>query len=445
MLRGAVQWATVWFFVWGVVVLAARISGVARGDWLLLGVAGFLPLALLAILREKQRLPAFAKVRADYDRLRACGGVIMAEEAADTSAWQTKLPDPAVPALRWRSGRTMGLFGLSAAFVAVALLLPERLTAFGSRPPLEVGQLVKQLQAEVQTLEQEKILDETKAKDLDQQLSKLKEDASGVDPNKTWEALDHIKESNSNAAKQAAEEALSKLNSLSQAETLAAALKQAAAGGGLGRETATRAAQDLAGMLKDAKLEDGLLKGEIPSELLSSLDGLSKEDLEKLMRALEFNKSHLSMSVSNLAKLRLISAEMLSKCNGAAKRYDPDALAAYLCSSGCTNCNSFAAVAYSYCRGGIDRGRGDAPMTWKDESDPNGAKFKEESLPPSSRLSDAELVGVSRAAPQLSGDDVVAGHGALASATSSGGSAHAQVILPRHRQAVQRFFKRDEK
>ena len=27
MLRGAVRWMTVWFFVWGVVVLAARISG----------------------------------------------------------------------------------------------------------------------------------------------------------------------------------------------------------------------------------------------------------------------------------------------------------------------------------------------------------------------------------------------------------------------------------
>ena len=34
---------------------------------------------------------------------------------------------------------------------------------------------------------------------------------------------------------------------------------------------------------------------------------------------------------------------------------------------------------------------------------------------------------------------------ALASATASGGGAQVQTVLPRHKQAVQNFFKRDEK
>jgi hypothetical protein len=38
----------------------------------------------------------------------------------------------------------------------------------------------------------------------------------------------------------------------------------------------------------------------------------------------------------------------------------------------------------------------------------------------------------------------VAEHGALAGAPGSGGSANSQVILPRHRQAVQNFFKTGE-
>jgi hypothetical protein len=83
-------------------------------------------------------------------------------------------------------------------------------------------------------------------------------------------------------------------------------------------------------------------------------------------------------------------------------------------------------------------------MTWKEQSTDDGAKFTEQALPPSSRLSDAQFVGVSRAAPDLSADTTVAEHGALAGAPGSGGSANSQVILPRHRQAVQNFFKTGE-
>ena len=82
-------------------------------------------------------------------------------------------------------------------------------------------------------------------------------------------------------------------------------------------------------------------------------------------------------------------------------------------------------------------------MTWKEESSDAGAKFKEEVLPPSSRLSDAQFVGVSRSAPDLSGENAVAEHGALAGAQGSGGGANSQIILPEHKQTVQRFFKRE--
>ena len=49
----------------------------------------------------------------------------------------------------------------------------------------------------------------------------------------------------------------------------------------------------------------------------------------------------------------------------------------------------------------------------------------------------------SKATPQLSANDVSDQHGALDDAATGGGSAHAQVILPEHRQAVREFFKRD--
>lgn len=440
MFREALRWATVWFFVWGVVVLAARFAHVLDFRALLLGLLGAIPLAGLAAAQQYRKRIAFAKVRAAYDGLNRCGGVVMAEETAEMSAWQTILPAPASPTLRWRSGRSLGLFGLSVTFVAVTLLLPDRLTTLAAKP-LEIGKLVGELRAEVETLKQEKILDPNKADEMQKQLERLKEQSSAIDPNKTWEALDHIKESNSDVAKQAAEEAISKTTSLTEAQTLASAL-QMASESGLGQDTATHAAQDLASMLQSAKLENGLLNAEIPPELLSQLSSLSKEDLAKLMSAIQFNKNALGKTMTNLANLKLIDAKSLSQCKNAGQCPNPSALAAFLCQN--TNCNSFCTATISYCRGGIDRGRGDAPMTWKDESTGDGAKFKEQALPSSDRFSDSQFVGVSRTAPELSGESVVADHGALASANSSGGAAHSQVVLPRHKQTVQRFFKREE-
>jgi hypothetical protein len=164
--------------------------------------------------------------------------------------------------------------------------------------------------------------------------------------------------------------------------------------------------------------------------------------MAKLLSAIQFNKGNLGKAMTNLAKLKLIDAKALGECKSAGQCLNPNALASYLCQN--TNCTSFSAAAISYCRGGINRGRGDAPMTWKDESTEQGAKFKEEALPASDRFNDSQFVGVSQTAPELSDDKVVAGHGALASAQASGGAAHSQVVLPRHKQTVQKFFKRDQ-
>lgn len=82
-------------------------------------------------------------------------------------------------------------------------------------------------------------------------------------------------------------------------------------------------------------------------------------------------------------------------------------------------------------------------MDWDNNTSEANLKFKEHALPPSSHFSDAQLVGVSRAAPQLSGNEVAVEHGALDQADAGGGSGHTQVIPPEYRQTVQNFFKRD--
>lgn len=439
-VRLTVHLTTFWFFTWGVVILALRIFGVRNIYWLTLGLMAVAPLLLLASWRTgKQRAPS-KKLRASYDRINACGGIIMAAETADMGAWMAQLPDAAVPKLQWHSGRPLVLLSASALFVMTVLLLPDRLTRFPVRRPLQIGEIVNQLQAEVHVLAQEKIIDARKAGDLQKQLSQLQNNSLSYDPSKTWEALDHIKQSDSDTAKQAAQEALDKTTSLTEAQTLAEAMEEASASG-MDSTTASQAASDLASMLSAAKLEDGLLDIQIPPKLLAGLNGLNRNQMEKLLQALEANKGLLSMDISNLVNLKMIDPSTLARLQAAGLCDNPGALADYLAT--CTNGCEAALLCRHPGKGGPGGGGPEAPMTWSDGASEKGLKFQEHALPPASQLSQAQLVGVSKAAPELSPNNVSAEHGALNRTTAGGGSAVAQVILPEQRQAVQNYFKRE--
>jgi len=441
-VRAALQLATAWLFFWGVLVLALRVSHTEPLWGLAAGGLGLLPIIPVALWRAHRQQPSLIQLRATYDHLNACGGVLMAEEAADMSPWLTQLPATRRPQLHWRSGRPLGLFGAAALFVAIALLLPERMVQIHSQKPLEIGQLVQQLEAEVQTLAQEKLVDEKKSTDVLQQLDQLQKEAASTDPNHAWEALDHIKEANSQTARQAAEEVAAKSSTLAQAQTLAQALKQAGEAG-LNEATAAEAAQNLADLLHDAHLETGLLNSQIPPELLAGLKGAKPESLDQLLKNLQFKQATLHQAVSNLGNLRLIDPALLAKCQSAGTCKNPAALAAYLstCTNGCNKAGLLACMKLG--RGGPGGGGPAAPMTWTDGASEKDTKFQAHALPPATSLSDAQLVGVSQAAPEISDRNLTADHGALDTSTASGGSAHVQTVLPEHRQAVQRFFKRE--
>jgi hypothetical protein len=240
-----------------------------------------------------------------------------------------------------------------------------------------------------------------------------------------------------------------KTESLTAAETLAQALQQSAEMG-MEPATASQAVQALASMLNAAKLEEGILNGKIPPELLqnlSGLEGLDKEQMEKLLKALEANKGALSNTMSNLANLKLIDPAKLAQCKNAGQIPNPYALAKYLSECKGGKCDSMLLFSWVHKRGrgGPGGGGPEAPMDWDNNTSEDNLKFQAHALPPSQHFEDAQMVGVSKSAPELAKDDVSAQHGALDSAAAGGGSGHAQVVLPEHRQAVQKFFKRDEK
>jgi hypothetical protein len=116
-----------------------------------------------------------------------------------------------------------------------------------------------------------------------------------------------------------------------------------------------------------------------------------------------------------------------------------------LCENG-TNAALCVSVAQGYGRGGVSRGRGDAPMTWRDPASESGVRFEDQVLPPAGldALARGRLVGLSADAPKV---EVMpadgADEGALRAAAAGGGGAHAQQVLPRHRAAVEQYFHRD--
>src|SRR5689334_12153602 len=101
---------TVWAFLYGCAVLALRGALGLQRDDLAWGLAS-LPVALApAVWLAVRRLPSPAAVRAVLDRHARAGGLLMAGAECPIGGWQDELPELNLPAVRWRSQRSWGLF-----------------------------------------------------------------------------------------------------------------------------------------------------------------------------------------------------------------------------------------------------------------------------------------------------------------------------------------------
>ena len=94
-------------------------------------------------------------------------------------------------------------------------------------------------------------------------------------------------------------------------------------------------------------------------------------------------------------------------------------------------------------KGGVDRGPAPAELTFGKPTEETKHDFKEQALPPGAvaDLKQSKLQGVSPSAPKVEPGGT-ASSGALAGAASGSGSANTQVVLPRHKVAVERYFER---
>jgi len=452
-LRYLLLFLTLYGFVWGTTVLVLRVAVGADRLHLLWGLAGVVPVSVAAAYLAWRRAPGPGVVRALLDGHSRAGGLLMAADEVDLGGWAGTLPPTSEPRLTWHGRNSALHFAAAAAFVAMAFAVPHWVVQMETRSPLDIHREVAELAQQIEVLKEEEILKEQEAEELAEKLETVETDAAGEDPATTWEALDHLGDLVEKSADEAAEQALKDAQEMTDLETLTEAVLRDAAE--LTPEQRTDAMRELAEMAERTAKECQGMNDVLDDALRQAIENgkLTTEQLKKLANALRQCQGGLRECLGRLVDAELIDAELLeqlarlSEREGAPCEGDGD-LAAFLCAhEGEMNMGEMleAYLRGLPGRGGIDRGRADAPMTWTDGSSEEDTKFEKQVLPPSAvaDLKKSLLAGVSTGAPHADKPESSTG-GALTDAAAGGGSARTRVILPRHRGTVKRYFERSK-
>jgi len=476
-LRYALMGLTGWAVAWGTTSLALRACGWASPTQLLWGLTGILPCLIVAIRIASRSVPPDGQITAALDSSSAAGGLMMAGLETDIGQWRSTVPNRAPLQCNWR-GRNWWLALAGAGTFAVAmLLLPDRILATSTPHVLDVNREVERLATQIETLERERIIPPDQAETLQEKLDRLRSEASGEDPVKTWESLDHVEKVVRNTAAEAAEELAAQKDKLASAQALAEALAKASKDQA-DDKTLAEAMKSLAEMTRQAGAEnqsvrdqmkeslskacrDGQLSEEQLKELTDALkegspDGrsgrdckLSQEQLDELSKALGQAGEELSQTLKELAEAGMIEG-MPREGPPSQGAEGQDGLIDFIEENQGEGSIEELVEAWRRAtpgRGAVNRGRGDANMTWSKGTDARGAKFKPQVLSPAAvaTLKESKLTGVSLGRPAESSKRSNDGSGALSGAAAGGGSAHTHVILPRHRGTVRRYFDRGKK
>jgi hypothetical protein len=439
-LKHSLAFIAIWSFLWGTVALVLRAVNGMNLRPLLWGALGFLPAVMAAAIISRRQVPSRASIRALLDQRNSCGGLLMASGDVTLGDWRSRMPAIDLPRVRWQNPGPWWVFAASILFLAASLAVPVRFATSNSPRTLDVAREMNDLAEKIEVLKEEMIIEEAKAEALEQKLEELGKEASGDDPAKTWEALDHLAAAVEKTAKEAAQSEMAGREKWAQAEALAESLVSGP--GEMDSKLMTEAMQTLSEKMESAIQENRMLAQNLSPELQEVIKAgaLKPEHLKDIAKALNQNRSASDRRLSKLNQKRLID----SKPGATAERRDNSGLARFL-QENAQRMSVEDAVA-AWCerpgKGGITHGGVDAAMTWTDGTSEKNAKFKEKELPPSAfiGLKDSQLIGLSASEPTV--QETVVAHGALIDAAKGGGSAHTATILPRHKGAVKRYFDR---
>ncbi|MEM7582320.1 MAG: hypothetical protein AAF560_02985 [Acidobacteriota bacterium] len=435
-----VRWLAAACFAWGVALAALRTALQLPGSTAAWGLLSLGPLAVVALAQGWRARPSRAAVRALLDRENHAGGLVMAAGETELERWRPRVASPQVPGLRARPA--WGPLAAGMAFVAGVAWMPVSPPGLEGNRTLEIGDEVARLAQRVEALEDEGLLSEDEATTFEEALEELLSEASGEDPAKAWETLDHLQERADQAVDELAETALAESEQLASASQLAEALADAASSADPAE--LAQAVAELSALTSAAASDSRLLDAAAAGELKTSAGA----GLDEMLSALDRGKANLGDRLDRMASGGALDVGGLMQAREALER-GSQSLGEFLDANGLQASGSMLGKRAGVPgRGGVTRGRGDAPMRWRPEPLAEDGQFREQFLEAgaSARLADHRLLGLSLADPSRPGVEAAVGSapGVDVEAVAGGGSAVTHPLLPRHRGAVRRFFDRPE-
>jgi hypothetical protein len=409
-------WAVASLLLAGLIALICRLFVPAAAPYLawlwIAPLVAAVPVLILCVMRGYRP----AEVVAIADWLNGGHGLMLTLMEQQDEAWAGRLDEASTFAMpRLRPWRRLAWLPAALAFLAVALSLPQRIPRASTTVLAE--EIADDLNTMLDALKQQHLVTPEEEKTLEQEIERIRRAAEERVDASAWEANDALRE-------RVAATVAGKRDAVKWAEeTLGryAAAAQAAPGGEVkpGAETAelTKALESLAksGLLANAPpdLQRLLRGGKLPAD---------PKAMRELAAAVSKYLADTNGRIGDLGRMgkefgRFDPSEFPLEFNGSAPDGDGDPGT-----------------------GGINRGRGDAPLTWGKESLPFD-RFKAQALPPGAARSPedwaplAEMPGTPQESPESS-----ARSAARQYASAAGQAAWRRTLAPRHQSAVKKYF-----
>lgn len=458
ILRSVIRTAMVAGLILGLGILLLRAA--VRFDHFELAWVVVIPVLLLGLISARRKIPAKESIRAMLDRSSECGGLLMASGETNTDQWDSQIPGISKPKIRWNGKRDCGLLIVSIFFLALCVLVPIRYISAPPSTPMNVRREANKIIEKIKALEELEIIEQERAEDMKEKLEEVVKRAIGEDPIRTWEAMDHIDRDVNAAGDLAAEKQKAAIEELNEAKALTDALAECK--DKLKEENLASAMSELSELINKATKatkeigtsnKEGIKLSKKAEEMLKeAMEGmkgmeLTEEQLKELAEALEKCQNAGKDSLKRMAKAGMIGKEELKRMLKGLSPEDVKELEKLLmaCNGDGKGNIKLAIKGWVPGRPGVSRGKGDAPMSWKNETKLNKEGFKPVLIPPGAiSPKKTRLSAVSKGDPGSKEDIEKSKTGALKNATEGGGSAATRKLLPRHREAVDKYFTRDK-
>ncbi len=414
--------------------------------FLVIGLAGLVLIFLTATMAEWRHIPNRIALTALLDQYNQLGGLLMAADTLDTSSWLAKQKTPICPQIEWRARSKGTILLLMAVFSVVTLFTPYYLNPQAFSDKLEIGATVQKLHELVTVLKEETLIKPDDARRLEEQLEQLAQTAQGLNPARTYETLDHLNEQITEETGKNVREMSDEMAAVDLAQNLARLLANT---DDLKPAVQTQAMQALTRMLheisgdaaslpglKDAKLMAAMSKGALTPEQMAAL----QSDLKSCRMKMAAKLKRLQASGMTISQLGDASSSTAGP--------DDSGLKAFL-KANAKNLTmaDISALCQRPGQGGVDRGRGDAIMTWKAPSSDKGARYRDVTTPLAgvAGIEESQPLGVTLTPPSSGKTLPLVKSGVLNEAAAGGESALIHQVRPRHKGAVRRYFKRAKK